>query len=62
MADFTTVQLAEIEKDQVEVIGGSGKMRPATFKVSVGYKAFVMGEGEISYAGAGALERALFGR
>ena len=28
MADFTTVQLAEIGKDQVEVKGGSGKMRP----------------------------------
>lgn len=59
MADFTTVQIAEIGKDEVEVKGGSGKMRPSTFKVSVGYKAFVMGEGEISYAGAGALERAM---
>lgn len=33
-------------------------MRPETLKVSVGYKAGYMGEGEIAYAGPGALARA----
>lgn len=58
IADFTSVKLREIAKDQVEVTGGHGKERPETYKVSVGYKAFFLGEGEISYAGQAALERA----
>ncbi len=58
IADFTTVQLKEIGKDQVQVVGGTGKAKPSTYKVSVGYKAFYLGEGEISYAGAAAYERA----
>ena len=57
-ADFTTVQLRETGKNQVRVTGGSGTTQPPTYKVSVGYRAFYLGEGEISYAGAGALERA----
>lgn len=58
VADFTTVKLAEIGKNQVQVTGGTGKQKPETYKVSVGYKAFYLGEGEISYAGSAALERA----
>lgn len=58
IADFTSVKLEEIGKDQVEVSGGQGKPRPDTYKISVGYKAFFLGEGEISYAGQSALERA----
>ena len=58
IADFTTVQLKETGKDQVHVSNGSGKGRPSTYKVSIGYKAFYLGEGEISYAGAAAYERA----
>ena len=58
IADFTTVQLKEIGKDQVHVSGGTGKTKPATYKASIGYKAFYLGEGEISYAGAAANERA----
>lgn len=58
VADFTAVKLKETAKDQVEVSGGRGKIRPRTYKVSVGYKAFYLGEGEISYAGQSALERA----
>ena len=53
-----TVLLKEIGKDQVHVSGGTGKAKPPTYKVSVGYKAFYLGEGEISYAGAAAYERA----
>ena len=58
IADFTSVKLKEIGKNQVEVTGGHGKAKPATYKISVGYKAFCLGEGEISYAGQSALERA----
>ncbi len=57
-ADFTTVYLKEIGENQVLVTGGTGKAKPPTYKVSVGYKAFYLGEGEIAYAGASALERA----
>lgn len=58
IADFTSVKLKEVAKDQVEVTGGHGRARPDTYKISVGYKAFCLGEGEISYAGESALERA----
>lgn len=58
VADFTTVSLQQEGNDCIRVIGGSGKHRPATLKVSVGYKAGFVGEGEISYAGMHALERA----
>ena len=58
IADFTTVYLKEVGRDQVHISGGSGKTKPATYKASIGYKAFYLGEGEISYAGAAACERA----
>lgn len=58
IADFTTVHLQEIDTNQVKAFGGTGKAKPATYKVSIGYKAFFLGEGEISYAGSAALERA----
>ncbi|MBD0298025.1 MAG: DUF1446 domain-containing protein, partial [Flavisolibacter sp.] len=58
IADFTTVYLKEEGKDCVCVRGGTGKTKPSTYKVSVGYQAFYLGEGEISYAGSSALGRA----
>jgi hypothetical protein len=58
IADFTSVKLEEIALNQVRVTGGGGKEKPKTYKVSVGYKAFWQGEGEISYAGSSAFERA----
>ncbi|MEA5459482.1 acyclic terpene utilization AtuA family protein [Arcicella sp. LKC2W] len=58
IADFTSVKLQEIAKNQVKMTGGGGKTKPKNYKVSVGYKAFWQGEGEISYAGSSALERA----
>lgn len=57
-SDFTTVCLKEAGKDQVKVWGGTGKAKPSTLKVSVGYRAGFLGEGEISYAGSNALARA----
>ncbi len=58
VADFSTVILKETGKDRVLVTGGTGKTKPPTYKVSIGYRAFYLGEGEISYAGPAALERA----
>lgn len=58
IADLTKVHLKESGNDDVQVSGGSGKEKPATYKVSIGYKAFFLGEGEISYAGSSAYERA----
>ena len=58
IADFTKVHLRESGNDEVHISGGSGKEKPSTYKVSIGYKAFFLGEGEISYAGSFAYERA----
>ena len=58
VADFRSVRLEEIDPNQLKVTGGTGKPQPETLKVSVGYEAGWIGEGEISYAGAHALERA----
>ncbi|QMU31433.1 acyclic terpene utilization AtuA family protein [Adhaeribacter radiodurans] len=58
VADFTQVRLQEVGPNQVQVTGGRGENKPATLKVSVGYQAGFVGEGEISYAGPNALGRA----
>jgi hypothetical protein len=57
-ADFTTVQLRQAGANRVAVSGATGKPRSPTLKVSIGYHAGYVGEGEISYAGANALQRA----
>ncbi|UHG94398.1 acyclic terpene utilization AtuA family protein [Spirosoma oryzicola] len=58
VADFTQVRLTEMGPNQVKASGGQGQARPDTLKVSVGYEAGFIGEGEISYAGSNALNRA----
>ncbi len=58
VADFSTVSLREAGPNRVEVRGARGKARPRALKVSVGYHAGYVGEGEISYGGANALSRA----
>ncbi len=57
-ANFTTVYLEQIAENQVKVWGGTGHEKPSTLKVSVGFQAGFLGEGEISYAGQNALARA----
>ncbi|WP_116126503.1 acyclic terpene utilization AtuA family protein [Lewinella sp. IMCC34183] len=57
-ADFSTVSLQQMATDEVHVSGGGGAPRPDRLKVSVGYRAGYRGEGEISYAGPGAVDRA----
>jgi hypothetical protein len=58
VADFSTVTMREAGADRIDVRGATGKKRPAKLKVSVGYFAGYVGEGEISYGGANALARA----
>ncbi|GAA3742544.1 hypothetical protein HDA32_003271 [Spinactinospora alkalitolerans] len=56
--DMTGVGVTDLGGDRVGVGGARGRARPERLKVSVGYRAGFRGEGEISYAGRGALERA----
>jgi len=57
VADFSYVTIEEVGRDTVHVQGGRGAPRTGTLKVSVGYVDGYVGEGQISYAGPGALER-----
>jgi hypothetical protein len=57
VADFSQVKVEEIAPDRVRVSGGRGSRRTDTLKVSVGYVDSYIGEGQISYAGPGALAR-----
>ncbi len=57
VADFSQVKVEEIGRDRVRVSGGRGAERTGTLKVSVGYVDSFIGEGQISYAGPGALAR-----
>ena len=56
-ADFTSVRLAELAHDRIAVSGAAGRPRPPTLKVSIGYRDSFIGEGQISYAGPGAVAR-----
>jgi len=57
-ADFTGVRLRQHAPDVVRVTGGSGSARPDALKVTVGYRAGWIGEGQVSYGGPGAVNRA----
>ena len=57
VADFSQVTVEEIAPDRVRISGGRGTKRTDTLKVSVGYVDGYIGEGQISYAGPGALAR-----
>ena len=58
VADFSGVRITEIGPDRVLLEGATGHPRPGTLKVSVGYIDSYIGEGQMSYAGPGALARA----
>ena len=62
IADFSHVSIEESGFDRVRVLGGRGRARPSTLKVSIGYHDGFIGEGQISYAGANALRRAELAR
>jgi len=57
IANFTGVSMTEIAKDQILVTGGTGAARTGLLKVSLGYVDSYIGEGQISYAGPGAVNR-----
>ncbi len=57
VADFTGVSFELTAPDRVHVRGGTGRPRPDTVKVSIGYEDGFVGEGQISYAGPGAVAR-----
>jgi hypothetical protein len=58
VADFSQVRVRSDGNDRVRVSGAGGGPRPATLKVSLGYRDGFIGEGQISYAGSGAVARA----
>ena len=61
-ADFSTVRFNELGPDRVHVSGARGAERPMTLKISTGFDAGFLTEGQISYAGPGALPRARLAR
>lgn len=56
-ADFSRVSFENIGRDRVRASGAAGKPPPGRLKVSVGYRDGFVGEGQISYAGPGAVAR-----
>jgi len=57
-ADFTAIQLRQVAHDRVSIEGARANGKSPTLKVSIGYLAGYLGEGELSYAGRNALARA----
>jgi Acyclic terpene utilisation family protein AtuA len=58
VADFSGVDLEQVAPDRVRGTGASGRPHPETLKVSLGYMDGHIGEGQISYVGSGAADRA----
>ena len=59
VADFSQVELHDLGQDRVALRNAHGRVQTDTLKVSVGYRAGWVGEGEISYAGPNAQARAV---
>lgn len=58
VADFSEVTFTGAGENRVRVSGASGRPRPDQLKVSLGFRGGWLGEGQISYAGPRALDRA----
>jgi hypothetical protein len=58
IADFSDVRLASDGVNRVRVTGATGQPAPSTLKVALGHRDGFIGEGQMSYAGAGAVARA----
>jgi len=56
-ADFSGVRVETVGADRVAVSGGTGKARPDTLKVLIGFGGGFLAETGISYAGPGAARR-----
>ncbi|AHW63956.1 hypothetical protein CGLY_07555 [Corynebacterium glyciniphilum AJ 3170] len=57
-ADFSGVHLDEVGPDAVRVSGATGRARTGTLKVTLGFRGGWLGEGQITYAGPRARQRA----
>jgi len=57
VADFSQVRVGSAGPDRIAVEGGRGTAKTSLLKVSIGYVDGFVGEGQMSYAGAGALAR-----
>lgn len=60
-ADFSGVSFEDVGRDRVRVSGADGTAAPENLKVTVGMDGGWQGEGQITYAGPRALERARLG-
>ena len=58
VADFSQVSMTQAGPDRVAITGATGHAKSGLLKVTLGYLDSHIGEGQISYAGAGALARA----
>ena len=56
--DVTDLEMAQDGRDRVRVWGAQARPRTPTYKVTVGYDDGFIGEGQISYAGMHAVEKA----
>jgi hypothetical protein len=56
--DVTDLEMAQDGRDRVRVWGAKARPRTPTYKVTVGYDDGYIGEGQISYAGIHAVEKA----
>jgi hypothetical protein len=56
--DVTDLELAQDGRDRVRIWGAKARPRTPTYKVTVGYDDGFIGEGQISYAGIHAVEKA----
>lgn len=57
-ADFSRVDVGDGGNDRVTLSGAGGTQRPDTLKVTVAFDGGWLAEGEVSYAGPGAIDRA----
>lgn len=57
-ADFSAVNFKQVAPERVTASGGRGSRRPEQLKVTLGYRGGWSGEGQITYAGPRAFERA----
>ncbi len=62
VADFSGVRMVQVGPDRVRAEGATGSPATGLLKVSVGYVDSYVGEGQISYAGPGALARGQLAR
>ena len=61
-ADFSGIRFKPLAANRIRISGARGTERPPTLKVSVGLYTGFIAEGQISYAGPGALARATLAR